>query len=105
MVSQENIKLTNYDNILEGKFSSDAEHILIELSADVPFNVLLPDLRNSYDKEFMFKNTGSAIVTIKTKNGQQIDTIGNFSHTVNNGDYVSFRSNYIDKWILLDVNK
>ena len=94
---------------LTGKYQGDEEHIHVVCDTTIAsFTVLLPDLTQQKEKEFVFYNIpasgdGSNTVTIQCIQGQLIDNKYS-SHVINVGDTITIVSNMKGSWLLCDVN-
>lgn len=105
MIERSRIYLTTADSVLANKYAQSAKHVHVFCdSTDGAFTVMLPDLRDAQDKEFVFKNFGPNTVTVQAASGQYIDYPAQRSHTLQSLDSAGFVSDMKTRWALNDIN-
>jgi hypothetical protein len=102
-LARQKIVLTPYDNTLKGKIQGDAEHVHVLLdSTTAGFTVVLPDATATMQRELIMKNIGTNNVTVIPLTGQFVDK--STSHVISALDLVSFWSDRVKTWWMLDNN-
>jgi hypothetical protein len=102
------IKLTPSNNRLVGAYPKSEgdtmDHVLVELVGAVPFSVPLPDMKASQGRAFLFKNLGTANVTLITNSHEIIDYPGIYTKVLVPKEYYELAPNNVDKWISLQTS-